>query len=221
MTGQIIAAVIVALIMLGGLYAIARNTFVFLADALRGHQGSAWYDRPYLFRALAWIFVLAWLFGPYTSLGLDAGQRQALAFSLYILTAAAWLWVLRISFLDGIPQQQFRLGPSWGKRMGWTGHTVITYIVQLVAAAGIGVLFTLLGSGKLFGIDPNTTAAKPLFFVVALPFLLLTGLMSMWRVSLLMGPEHHSVREQVRHLVGGREAGPPHAHSDPEGPTDV
>jgi hypothetical protein len=208
--GHIIAAIIVALVMLGGLYAIARNTAVFLVDALRGHPGKAWYDRPYLFRALAWIFTLFWLFGPYTSLPLNDSQRQILAFALYILTAAAWLWILRISYLDGIPQQQLVRGPSWAKGMGWHGHSLLTYLFQLVAAVGIGVLFNLLGSHQLFGLDPNDPSSKPLFFLVALPFLLLTGLMSLWRVSLLLGSEPHTLGEQVQHLVGGRDAGSPH-----------
>ncbi len=214
MYGHIIAAVFVALIMLGGIFAIARNTVIFLVDTLHGNAGKAWYNRPYLFRGLAWFFTLTWLFGPYTSLGLDTTQQQIMAFALYIVVAASWLWVLRVSFMDGIPQRQFKLGPAWGIRLGWSGHATITYLFQLLSAAGIGVLFVLLGANRLLGLNPTDPSSKPLFFLVVLPFLIIIGLMSMWRVSLLMGGVTHTPIEAVQHIIGGREAGPAHTPTD-------
>lgn len=213
--GPFVAAIVVALIILGGLYSIARNLAVLLAETARGQQSKAWYDRPYLFRVVASAFTLFWLFGPYQALHLNAGQVQALGFSLYLIAAAAWLWLLRISFLDGIPQHLLKLGPAWGRGLGWQGHLGITYLVQLLCAAGVGLGFTLLGASSF-----HTSAPKvPIALIVVVPFLLITAAVSSWRISLLAGPDH-TVGERLLHVIGGRDAGPPHAHSDapPETP---
>lgn len=203
--GPYIGATIVSLVILGGLYAIARNLVVFIVDLMHGHGNKAWFDRPYLFRVLAWVFTLFWLFGPYKSLHISTFQTQALSFALYVCAAAAWLWLLRIGFLDGIPQTLFNQGPAWAKHLGWHGHAAITYGIQLICAAGIGLVFVLVGSQQLAGIP----ARSPLVFLLVLPFLLGTAAMSLWRISSLTS-QIHTLPERVAHLVGGRDAGAPH-----------
>jgi hypothetical protein len=200
MTVQVIGAAIRALIILGGLYAIIRNLGIFLVGVARGQQGKSWYNRPYLFRALAWCFTLFWLFGPYYSpynvFQLTHDQSNIVAFTLFLLAAAAWLWIERISFLDGIPQQELPNGPAWAQRLGWEGHATLTYLIQLACAAALGLLFVAF-------------AKSGLVWLVILPFLIGTAGMSFWRFTCMTG-EDHTLGEKLQHALGGRDAGPPH-----------
>ncbi len=197
MTSSIVGAVITSLIILGGLYAIARNLFVFFVDQVRGHPGTWWFDRPYLFRSLAWTFTLFWLFGPYDVLQLGTQGLRWLAFGFYIVAAAAWLWILRVSFLDGIAQRGLKSGPSWARWLGFGGHATLTFLIQLVCAGALGYVFLRAG------------LSSPLVWVVVVAFLIGTAGMSLWRMSVLIGPGH-TFGERMQHVLGGREAGPPH-----------
>jgi hypothetical protein len=199
---EVIGALIRALIILGGLFAIARNLGIFFIGGLRGHSGQRWYNRPYLFRALAWTFTLFWLFGPYYGTSnvfqLTENQTRITSFVLFLLAAAAWLWVERVSFLDGIPQQILPAGPAWARGIGWEGHATLTYLIQLVCAAAFGLIFVTFG-------------VTALAWLVVLPFLIGTAGMAFWRFSCMIGPDH-TFGETVQHMLGGRDAGPPHQH---------
>jgi hypothetical protein len=205
MPAQIIGATIAALIILGGMYAIVRNLAVFFLDMFRGFGGKAWYNRPYLFRALAWAFTLVWLYGPYAgkydALHLSVDQQRGVTLGLYLAAAASWLWLLRVSYLDGIPQHFLHL-PTRGQRgISWHGMGNVTYLLQLLCAAALGVLFVY------FSGDINAIILQ----VAALALVVITAVLSLWRTSYLAGMEH-TFRETAIHVFGGRDAGPPHAH---------
>lgn len=202
---QFVGAIIAGLIILGGLFAIVRNLVVFFIDLLRGADGKPWSDRPYLFRALAWIFTLVWLFGPYAGrydvLHLTHEQQQFTTLGLFVLTAAAWLWVLRVSFLDGIPQQLFHLRTRQTPAMSWQGIGTLTYLFQLLCAIGLGVLFVFVAQD----INPIVTQ------VLVVVLLLGTGFMSVLRMNYIAGADH-TLGEKIQHVLGGRDAGQPHEH---------
>jgi hypothetical protein len=204
---EVIGAIIRALIILGGLFAVARNLGIFFIGGLRGHAGQRWYNRPYLFRALAWTFTLFWLFGPYYTpnniFQLTESQTRITSFALFMLAAAAWLWVERISFLDGIPQQILPKKPAWARWLGWEGHATLTYLIQLVCAAAIGLLFISV-----------TSKSIALAWLAVLPFLIGTAGMAFWRFTCMVGPDH-TFGEVMQHVLGGRDAGQPH-HHEPE-----
>ena len=204
-TPHYIGTVIAALIILGGLYAIARNFAVFFIDILRGSGGKQWFNRPYLFRALAWAFTLFWLYGPYTDLHLTQTNERILAFGFFIFASAAWLWVLRVSFLDGIPQQELSSGPAWAKGIGWNGHATLTYLIQLVCATILGLIFVSFGKDS------------PLYWLLVIPFLIGTAGMSIWRISTLTAPGE-TLGEHLQHALAGRDAQHPQ-HNDPSLPS--
>lgn len=202
---HIIGAVITALIILGGLYLILRNITLFLTDALRGHPGSAWIDRPYLFRAIASTATLFWLFGPYRgandALHLTGNQQQWVAFSLYLTAAAAWLWILRINFIKNIPADLLPQRTRQPGRLSWQGIGVIGYLAQLVLAAGVGALFAFGPGG----------AQSILVRLGVLVLLLASAFTSLWRISFVAAGPDHTFAQRLQHVVGGPTAGPPHA----------
>lgn len=201
MTQQLIGAIISALIILGGMYAIVRNLFVFLVDEVRGHPGKAWYDRPYLFRMLAWAFSLLWLFGPYEALNLGDEGRRLATYAAYVLSAASWLWVARVSFLDGIPQHLFHLRTRQTKEMSWHSLAGLTYLGQVLFAAAFGALFIF--------ITADSTFVEVIVRVAAFVFLIGTAFMSLLRMDYLTGVDH-SFTESMQHVIGGRDAGQTH-----------
>ena len=207
MTQQFVAAIIRALIILGGMFAITRNLGIFFAGELIGHSGKRWFDRPYLFRALASAFTLFWIFGPfvpqYNVFHLTITELRTASLALYLLAAAAWLWIERISFLDGIPQQELPQGPAWAHWLGWQGHASLTFVIQFLSAAALGILFVVFGNSALR-------------WLVVLPFLIGTAGMSFWRFTTLTG-DNHSLGERLQHVLAGRDVGPPHDPSrDPQ-----
>ena len=209
---HIIGAVITALIILGGLYAILRNFAIFLVDGLRGHPGKAWYNRPYLFRAIAVTATLFWLFGPFYGandvLHLSADQQHITLFALYIVAAATSLWVLRIGFLDRIPQSMLHLRTNRRGFISWGTLAIVSYLIQLACAVAVGLLFAFAPGGS------QSLGVRALVLV----FLLASAFTSLWRMSYLAGPDNHTLTQQMEHVLGGRDAGPLHTHTTTDAP---
>jgi hypothetical protein len=197
----LIGAIISGLIILGGLYAIIRNFAIFLFHITIRQRTKPFYNQPYLFRTLAWIFTLFWLYGPYSSLHFSQEGEKWLAFTFYMLAAVNWLWVARVSFLDGIPQQEFQLGPSWAHVIGWQGHATITYLIQVMCAAGLGFIFISVELSSIL-----RWALVVLLFLISI-------ILSTWRISIQTGHDH-TLSERLQHALGGREAGPPHTSAE-------
>ena len=218
MVMHIIGAVITALIILGGLFTIIRNFARFLIDSLRGHPGKAWIDRPYLFRAIAATATIFWLFAPYhdtnNTLNLDASQQQWASFGLYLTAAAAWLWMLRISFLNSIPAEMVPLRTKQKGRLSWQAVGVIGFLVQLLFAAGVGALFAFTTNIEaLFAFIPSGVLSV-LERVAIFVLLLASAFMSLWRTSFAAAGPDHTFAERLQHVVGGPAAGPPHAQAE-------
>jgi hypothetical protein len=209
MVAHIIGAVVAAIIMLAGLYSILRNVVLFLNDQLRGHPGKWWVDRPYFFRALAWTATLFWLYGPTfaaTALSFNENQLRLSVFVLYMVAAASFLWVLRVSFINSIPAtiRPIRTRQAW--IISWNGIALSTYLLQLVFAAGIGAIFAFA--------DGTNQAWWMLVLGRLAVLVLLVGsaLASLWRTSYIAGPEPHTFRQRMDHVIGGTEGGHPAAN---------
>jgi hypothetical protein len=209
MVAHIIGAVVAAIIMLAGLYSILRNVVLFLNDQLRGHPGKWWVDRPYFFRAVAWTATLFWLYGPTfaaTALGFNENQLRIGVFALYMLAAASFLWVLRVSFINSIPATIKPIRTRQAGIISWNGIALSTYLVQLVFAAGIGAIFAFA--------DGTNQAWWMLVLGRLAVLVLLVGsaLASLWRTSYIAGPEPHTFRQRMDHVIGGTEGGHPAAN---------
>ncbi len=172
MSLQIIGAVISSLIILWGFVAIARNLFAFITHLLDVESQQHWYNLPHGFSAAAWTFSLFWLFLPYDNLHISRTSNQKLAFALYLLAALAWLWTQRINFLNNLPADVRKEGVCWGKSLGWNGHMFLTYLIQAVCAAALGVIFLLFGSQSY------------LLLLMLIPLVIGTAGVSLWRLSL-------------------------------------
>ncbi len=202
MVGHIIGAIVAAVIMLAGLYSILRNVVLFLADQLRGHPGTWWVDRPYLFRAIAWTATLFWLYGPAfesTALGFQENQQRISVFVLYMIAAASFLWVLRVGFINSVPAAIKPIRTRKAGIMSWNAIAATTYVVQLVLAAGIGAVFAFVeGTGQPWWMTVLTR-------VGVLVLLVASALVSLWRTSYIAGPEPHTFRQRIDHVIGGPE----------------
>ncbi|MBA3825821.1 MAG: hypothetical protein H0X24_18215 [Ktedonobacterales bacterium] len=200
---HIIGAVITALIILAGLYTVLRNFTLFLVDGLRGLPGVAWYNRPYLFRAIAVTATLFWLFGPFygkqDSLHLPTDQQRFVLFALYVLAAAAGLWVLRIGFWRSIPAAMRPLRTNQPGFISWGTLAAVSYLIQLTCAITVGLLFAFA---------PGGTGSWPVRIAV-FAILLISGYTSLWRMSYLAGPDNDALRSQMEQAFGGRPAAPP------------
>ncbi len=172
MSLQIIGAVISSIIILWGVIAIARNLFAFITHFLDFESQEHWFNLPHGFRAAAWTFSLFWLFLPYDNLHIARASNQKLAFVLYLLAALAWLWTQRISFLNNLPADVRKEGVCWGKSLGWNGHLFITYLIQAICAASLGIIFLLFG------------AQSYLLLLMLIPLVIGTVGVGLWRLSL-------------------------------------
>lgn len=213
---HIIGAVVTALIILGGLFTILRSFARFLADSLRGHPGKAWLDRPYLFRAIATTATLFWLFAPYhganNALALDDSQQQWTSFGLYIVAAVAWLWMLRISFINSIPADMVPLRTKQKGRLSWQAVGAIGFLVQLIFAAGVGALFAFTTNIESALAFIPSGLLSVLERVAVLVFLLASAFMSLWRTAFAAAGPDHTFAERLQHVVGGPTAGTPHTN---------
>jgi hypothetical protein len=199
---HIIGAVLTALIILAGLYTVLRNFTLFLVDGLRGQPGVAWYNRPSLFRAVAVTATLFWLFGPFTgkqdTLHLPIDQQRLIVFGLYVFAAAAGLWVLRIGFWRSIPTAMRPLRTNQRGYLSWGAIAAVSYLTQLTCAIVVGVLFVFAPGGT------ESWFVRIAIFAI----LLISGYMSLWRMSYLAGPDNDALRAQMEQAFGGRTASP-------------
>ncbi len=199
---HIIGAVFTALIILIGLYTILRSFTLFLVDGLRGVPGVAWYNRPYLFRAIAVTATLFWLFGHFKgqqdSLHLPAEQQRLVLFGLYVLAAAAGLWVLRIGFWRSIPAAMRPLRTNRPGYISWGTLAGVSYLIQLACAVAVGALFVFAPGG----------AESWLVRIAVFAILLISAYTSLWRMSYLAGPDNDALRAQMDQVLGGRPAAP-------------
>ncbi len=202
MVPQIIGAILAIIIILGAMYGIIRNVVIFLFDAMRGNASTPWFQRPYLFRALAWTATLFWLYGPYTGnnnvLQFTADQQHITAFALYVVAAAGWLWVWHINFINRIPQHMLNLRFGAHGRTGWHWLSGQIYLVQLGIAIGVGALFAYA----------PVSISPILLRLAAFVLLLGSGFASLYRATYLIGPGH-TLGERIQHAIGEHDTTQP------------
>lgn len=202
MAGAIVGAVIAALVILGGLFSALRYLVLFLVDQLRGHPGQAWFNRPYLFRSIAFTATLFWLYGTNftaTALQFGAEQQRLASFVLYLVAAACFLWTLRISFLNSIPAEVRAVRARGSGLTGWGMLAGSSFLVQVVCAAGVGALFAFPPANlPWYGV----VLARLGVFVL----LIISALASLWRTSYLAGPAHHTLSQRWEHVIGTHDA---------------
>jgi hypothetical protein len=196
MSAHLAGAIISGIIILGGVIAVFYNLERFFIDELRGHRGKSFFERPFLWRAIASAFTLFWLFAPYSQIGLDDSQRRLLAFALFMIMAAAWLWLVAVGYLAGLSPQQRQVGPAWAHGLGWSGHLALSYLLQLVCAAALGYLYVQFSNTQLL-------------WILLVPFLIGTIGVSSWRMALLT--PNHTLAQRMQHVLGGHDPVPPHS----------
>jgi hypothetical protein len=204
MAGAIVGVVLAALIILGGLFSALRYLVLFLADQLRGHPGQAWFNRPYLFRAIAFTATLFWLYGTNfeaTALRFDTSEQRVASFALYLLAATCFLWTLRISFLNAIPAEVRAVRTRGSGLTGWGTLAGTAFFVQVLCAAGVGALFAFLPANlPWYSVVLSRLGVFILFIISALA--------SLWRTSYLAGPAHHTLSQRWEHVIGTHDADP-------------
>lgn len=221
-----IAAVIAALIILAGLFSVARNLYLLITHRRQEPAQRAWFDRPYLFRALAWTATLLWLYGgefEKNMLNFSTDQVRVAAFVLYMIAAACFLWVLRGNFHNSLTPDLLAMRTRQRGVIGWRGIELTTYAIQLVFAAGVGTLFAFVD-----------TSAQPWWGIVlirvgALALLIASGIANFWRTSYLAGPGKHTLRQRFEHVIGAHvpdvpppsPAAVPAPEAAPEAPADA
>jgi hypothetical protein len=196
---NMIGAGIAALIILAGLFSVARNLYLLVAHSRRGQDHRAWFDRPYLFRALAWTATLFWLYGgefEKQALHFSPDQVRVAAFALYMVAAACFLWVLRGSFHNSLTPELLAVRTRQRGVIGWRGIEWITYIIQLIFAAGIGALFAFVQA------NGQPWWATVLIRLGALALLIASGIANFWRTSYRAGPGKHTLRQRFEHVIG-------------------